>query len=60
MVEISQKLVEACQHTSRVHNFLSDCRNFNLFSVLKTRHPNLSRDIKISSAEVWKDLQICL
>ena len=33
--------------------------NFNYFSVLETRHPDLSKDTKISSIKVWADIQIC-
>ena len=33
--------------------------NFNFFSVLQTRHPNLSKDTKISSIGVQEGLPIC-
>ena len=57
-IEISRKPCKMHQHTSRGHNFWSDRRIFNFFSVLKTRHLFLSKDIKISSIRVWEDLQI--
>ena len=47
------------QLTSQDHNFWSNCRNFNFFSVLQTRHPKISKDIKISSIKIWEDIQIC-
>ena len=58
-IEISQKPCGAHQHTSKGHNFWSNHRRFNFFSVLETRHPQLSKDIKINSIWVKEGHQIC-
>jgi len=51
MIEISWKLCGAHQHASWGHNFLSNCWNFNFFSVQETIHPYFSKDTKTSS--IW-------
>ena len=51
-VEILRKSWKACQHVSWGHNFSLNRWNFNFFSFLKTRHPKLSKDTKISSIRV--------
>ena len=57
MVEISRKSCKAHQHISQGHNFWFDRRIFNFFSVMETRHPELSKDTKISLIQVWEDLK---
>ena len=59
-VEISRKPCKAHQHISQGHNFWSNYQIFNFFSVMETRHPELSRDTKISSIQVWEDLKTCI
>ena len=59
-VEILRKPWKVCQQASRGHNFWSNHWNFNFFSFLKTRHLELSRDTKISSIRVRKELKIVI
>ena len=48
------------QYTSQGHKFWSDCWIFNIISVLKTRHPKLSKDTKINLIWIQEGLQICI
>ena len=47
-VKISRKSRKVHQHASWGHKFWSKCWILNFLSVLKTRHPKLSRNTKIS------------
>ena len=58
--KLELKWNKAHQHASRGHNFWSGHWNFNFFSVLEIRNPNLSRDTKISSIGVREGLQVCI